>query len=78
MLSIRCISDASKTICRCPADVLLNPRTGRPDSFGLFRYLIGHPSSVAGFNQLLKNSRVAQDQLAKGLEEILGQLIQKL
>ena len=78
MLSIRCISDPVEDDLPIPADVLLNPRTGRPDSLALFRYLIGHPSSAASFNQLLKNSRVAQDQLAKGLEEILGQLIQKL
>jgi adenosylhomocysteine nucleosidase len=78
MLSIRCISDPVEDDLPVPADVLLNPRTGRPDSLALFRYLIGHPSSVAGFNQLLKNSRVAQDQLAKGLEEILRQLIRNL
>ena len=78
MLSIRCISDPVEDDLPVPADVLLNPRTGRADPLALFRYLIGHPSSVAGFNQLLKNSRVAQDQLAKGLEEILGQLIRNL
>ena len=78
MLSIRCISDRVEDDLPVPSDVLLNPRTGRPDPLALFRYLIAHPSSAAGFNQLLKNSRVAQDQLAKGLEEILGQLIRNL
>ena len=78
MLSIRCISDRVEDDLPVHSDVLLNPRTGRPDPLALFRYLIAHPSSVAGFNQLLKNSRVAQDQLAKGLEEILGQLIQNI
>jgi adenosylhomocysteine nucleosidase len=75
MLSIRCISDRVEDDLPVPANVLINPRTGRPDPLALFRYLIGHPSSAAGFNQLLKNSKLAQDQLAKGLEEILGQLI---
>lgn len=75
MLSVRCISDAVEDDLPVPANVLLNPRTGRPDPLGLFRYLISHPSSVAGFNKLLKNSRVAQDHLAKGLEGILHQLI---
>ncbi len=78
MLSIRCISDDVEDDLPVPASVLLNPRTGRPDPLALFRYLIGHPSSVVGFNKLLKNSRLAQDQLAKGLEEILGQLIRNL
>jgi adenosylhomocysteine nucleosidase len=75
MLSVRCISDRVEDDLPVPANVLINPRTGRPDPLALFRYLIRHPSSAAGFNQLLKNSRLAQDQLARGLEEILGQLI---
>jgi len=75
MLSVRCISDAVEDDLPVPADILLNPRTGRPDPLALFRYLISHPSSVAGFNKLLKNSRAAQVQLAKGLEEILPQLV---
>jgi adenosylhomocysteine nucleosidase len=75
MLSVRCISDALEDDLPVPADVLLNPQTGRPDPLMLFRYLISHPASVNGFNKLLKNSRMAQVQLAKGLEEILPQLV---
>jgi adenosylhomocysteine nucleosidase len=75
MLSVRCISDALEDDLPVPADVLLNPQTGRPDPLMLFRYLISHPASVTGFNKLLKNSRMAQVQLAKGLEEILPQLV---
>jgi adenosylhomocysteine nucleosidase len=75
MLSVRCISDAMEDDLPVPANVLLNPKTGRPDPLALFRYLISHPSSVAGFNKLVKSSKVAQVQLAKGLEEILPQLI---
>jgi adenosylhomocysteine nucleosidase len=75
MLSVRCISDTVEDDLPVPANVLLNPTTGRPDPLGLFRHLLSHPSSVAGFNRLLKNARVAQDQLAKGLEGILHQLI---
>ena len=41
----------------------------------LFRYLVSHPSSVTGFNKLLRNSKMAQVQLAEGLEEILPQLV---
>jgi adenosylhomocysteine nucleosidase len=75
MLSVRCISDTMEDDLPVPADILLNPKTGRPDPLGLFRYLISHPSSVPGFKRLLKDSRVAQNELAKGLEEILPQLI---
>ena len=40
MLSVRCISDALEDDLPVPADVLLNPQTGRPDPLMLFRYLI--------------------------------------
>jgi adenosylhomocysteine nucleosidase len=75
MLSVRCISDAVEDDLPVPADVLLNPQTGRPNPLMLFRYLISHPSCVTAFNKLLKNSRMAQVQLANGLEEILPQLV---
>jgi adenosylhomocysteine nucleosidase len=75
MLSVRCISDTVEDDLPVPADVLLNPQTGRPDPLMLFRYLVSHPSCVHGFNKLLKNSRMAQVHLAKGLEEILPQLV---
>jgi adenosylhomocysteine nucleosidase len=75
MLSVRCISDALEDDLPVPADVLLNSRTGRPDPIMLFRYLMRHPSCVSAFNKLLKNSRTAQIELARGLEEILPQLL---
>jgi adenosylhomocysteine nucleosidase len=75
MLSVRCISDALEDDLPVPAATLLNPGTGRPDPLALFRYMINHPWSVGGFNKLLKNSRLAQAQLAKGLEELLPQLV---
>jgi adenosylhomocysteine nucleosidase len=75
MLSVRCISDTLEDDLPVPASTLLNPRTGRPDPLTLFRHMINHPSCVSGFNKLLKNSRLAQAQLAKGLEEILPQLL---
>ena len=75
MLSVRCISDALEDDLPVPADVLLNPQTGRPNPFMLFRYLVSHPSCVTGFGNLLKNSRMAQVQLTEGLEEILPQLV---
>ncbi|HET9524142.1 MAG TPA: hypothetical protein VFO90_07915 [Terrimicrobiaceae bacterium] len=75
MLSIRCISDALEDDLPVPAITLLNPETGRPDPLRLFQYIISHPASVSGFNRLLKNARLAQAQLAKGLEELLPQLL---
>jgi len=75
MLSVRCISDTVDQDMPVPADTLLNPKTGRPEPLQLFRYLVGNPSSVAGFNKLLKNAKTAQTQLAAGLDELLPQLL---
>lgn len=75
MLPVRCISDAFEDDMPVPAHVLLNPETGRPEPLQLFRHLMANPSSVRGFNQLLKNAKTAQTQLAAGLDELLPQLL---
>ncbi len=75
MLSIRCISDALNDDMPVPADILLNPKTYRPEPLLLFRHLMTNPKSVVPFNRLLKNAKLAQAKLAEGLEEILPQLL---
>ncbi len=75
MISVRCISDALEDDMPVPADVLLNPQTCRPDPMGLFRHLITSPSSVVGFNALLKNAKTAQIGISDGLREVLPQLL---
>lgn len=75
MLSVRCISDGPDDDMPVPAHVLLNPETGRPEPLQLFRHLLAHPTSVRGFNRLLKNAKNAQARLAVGLDELLPQLL---
>jgi adenosylhomocysteine nucleosidase len=75
MLSVRCISDALEDDMPVPANVLLHPETGRPDSLGLFRHLITNPTSVGGFNRLLKNAKTAQNGISDGLTEVIPQLL---
>ena len=75
MLSVRCISDTAAEDMPVPSGALLNPATGRPEPFQLFRHLIANPSSVAGFNKLFKNAKLAQTRLANGLDELLPQLL---
>lgn len=75
MLSVRCISDALNDDMPVPADILLNPKTYRPEPLLLFRHLMTNPKSVVPFNRLLKNAKTAQAKLAEGLEEILPQLL---
>jgi adenosylhomocysteine nucleosidase len=75
MLSVRCISDALNDDMPVPAAVLLKPETCRPDPLALFRHLIANPSSVVGFNALVKNARTAQAGISDGLGEVLPQLL---
>jgi len=75
MLALRCISDTADEDMPVPASALLNPATGRPEPLQLFRHLIANPSSVSGFSQLLKNAKTAQKNLARGLNELLPQLL---
>lgn len=75
MLSVRSISDALNDDMPVPADVLMNPKDGRPAPLQLFQHLLKNPASAGGFARLLKNAKLAQKQLAVGLEEILPQLL---
>lgn len=75
MLSVRCISDALEDDMPVPANILMNPKDGRPVPLQLFLYLLKNPASVVGFGRLLKNAKTAQRNLAVGLEEILPQLL---
>jgi adenosylhomocysteine nucleosidase len=75
MLSVRCISDGLLDSMPVPANLLLNPETGRPEPLQLFRHLLTNPSAVGGFNKLLKNAKIAQTRLAAGLDELLPQLL---
>ncbi len=75
MVALRCISDTADEDMPVPAHTLLNPATGRPEPLQLFRHLVAHPSSVSGFNKLLKNAKIAQTNLARGLDELLPQLL---
>jgi len=75
LLSVRCISDAVGDDIPVPSEVLINPQSGRPEPLALFRHLIANPTSIPGFNRLLRHSKLAQERLATGLEELLPQLL---
>jgi adenosylhomocysteine nucleosidase len=74
-VSVRCISDAADDDMPVPADVLMNPVTGRPEPLALFRHLVSKPSCVPAFNTLLRNAKAAQSNLAKGLDQVVSTLL---
>ncbi len=75
LVSVRCISDAAGDDMPVPADVLMNPLTGRPEPLALFRHLVSKPSCVPAFNALLRNAKTAQLTLAKGLDQVVSTLL---
>lgn len=75
LVSVRCISDAATDDMPVPADVLMNPLTGRPEPLALFRHLVSKPACVPAFSTLLRNAKTAQATLAKGLEQVASALL---
>jgi adenosylhomocysteine nucleosidase len=77
MVSIRCISDTAEQDLPIPRHVLMDAQTGRSDPSAIFRYLFRHPSQAPEFARLVRNARLAQQSLAKGLNEILPVLLKR-
>lgn len=77
MLSIRTISDALQHDMPVPADILINPETGKADPSAIFRYLFTHPAKAPHFAKLVSGARTAQQSLATALGEILPGLLRR-
>ncbi len=77
MLSVRTISDTLQQDLPVPADILINPETGKTDPAAIFRYLFTHPAKAAQFARLVTGAKVAQQSLAKALGEILPALLRQ-
>jgi nucleoside phosphorylase len=71
MLSVRTVSDTLEQDMPLPADVLINPKTGRSDPSAIFQYLFRHPTQAAQFAKLVRGARFAQQSLAAALESII-------
>lgn len=71
MLSVRSISDTAEADLPLPAQVLVNPQTGRSDPSLIFQYLFRHPSKAAQFAALVRDARTAQRSLGAALHDIV-------
>lgn len=78
VLSIRCISDALQDDMPVPADILFNPKDGRPDSMRLFKHVVKNPMAATGFGKLMKHAKIAQTNLGNALEEVILPQLLKL
>ena len=75
MLAVRCISDTVDQNLPVPGHILINPITGRPDPFNIFKYILTNPSSISGFRELVRNSRISQKSLSDSLSTLIPSLL---
>jgi len=65
MITVRSISDAKNSDMPIPGDILIDPRTSRPNTLRLIGYLLRHPKHVPGFIRMVRQASHAAKRLAK-------------
>jgi hypothetical protein len=79
MITVRCISDALTSDMPIPGNILIDPRTSRPNALRLLGYLSSHPTRIQGFIQMVRHAShaaqrlatVAQDEFLPQIESLL-------
>jgi purine-nucleoside phosphorylase len=65
MITVRSISDAKNSDMPIPGDILIDPRTSRPNTLRLIEYLLRHPKHVPGFIRMVQQASHAAKRLAE-------------
>ena len=65
MITVRSISDAKNSHMPIPADILIDPRTSRPNTLRMIGYLCRHPKSIPGFIRMVRMASLAANRLAQ-------------
>ena len=71
MITVRSISDAWDSDMPIPADRLIDPRTSRPNTLRIIRYLLRHPRCLPGFFRMVRQASCAANRLAEVAEQII-------
>jgi hypothetical protein len=72
IITVRSISDAKNSDMPIPGDILVDPRSSRPNTLRLIGYLLRHPERVPGFIRMVQQASHAAKRLAVvGQQEIL-------
>jgi purine-nucleoside phosphorylase len=75
MITVRSISDAKNSDMPIPGDILIDPRSSRPNTLRLMGYLLRHPKRVPGFIRMVRQASHAARRLAEvGQQEILPRI----
>ena len=78
MITVRSISDAWDSDMPIPADRLIDPRTSRPNTLRIIRYLLRHPRCLPGFFRMVRQASCAANRLAEVAEQIIIPHVQKV
>lgn len=78
MITLRSISDAWDSDMPIPGDILIDPRTSRPNTLRIIRYLLRHPKCLPGFLQMVGQASCAARRLAEVAEQIIIPRIQRV
>jgi hypothetical protein len=75
MITVRSISDAKNSDMPIPGDILVDPRSSRPNTLRLIGYLLRHPERVPEFIRMVRQASHAAKRLALvGQQEILPRI----
>ena len=75
MITVRSISDAWNSDMPIPGDILIDPRSSRPNTLRLIGYLLRHPTHVPEFIRMVREASCAAKRLAEvGQQEIIPRI----
>ena len=75
MITVRSISDAKNSDMPIPSDILIDPRTSRPNTLRLIGYLLRRPKLVPGFIRMVRQASHAAKRLAEvGQQEMIPRI----
>ena len=74
-IAVRSISDTVRQCLPIPGRILISARTGAPDGFMIFKYLIARPSKIPKMAALVRDSQIARKSLNLAIHEILHRLL---
>jgi purine-nucleoside phosphorylase len=75
MITLRSISDAKNSDMPIPGDILIDPRSSRPNTLRLIGYLLRHPTHVPEFIRMVRQASRAAKRLAEvGQQEIIPRI----
>lgn len=75
MITVRSISDSKNSDVPIPSDILIDPRSSRPNMLRMLGYLLRHPKRIPRFIRMVRQASHAAKRLAEvAQQEIIPQI----